>query len=115
MASKLGAAPNYFVDFDGGQGAGASNYFNYAVNEDINWLSVASLTFVLIYNIGRLVLLLTVYQFDRQEAVYRRRVVFALDARRKLVWNLVSRGYFFNLLFIAINTVIFLHIQVPNV
>ncbi len=42
MATKLITGTNFFDDFANGQGVGASNYFNYAVDEDINWLSIQS-------------------------------------------------------------------------
>ncbi len=36
MATKIGAAPSYFTDFAGGQGAGISNYFDYPDDHDTN-------------------------------------------------------------------------------
>lgn len=40
MATKLGVAPNYFTDFAGGQGVGASNYFTYAQDLDTNFAAI---------------------------------------------------------------------------
>lgn len=37
MAQKIQVGPNYFEDFTGGQGVGASNYFTYAQDQDTNF------------------------------------------------------------------------------